>query len=48
MVNAGCFHSRQSGANQVNRSRVIRVREGKEETGGERGREDRDMEDRTK
>lgn len=48
MVNAGCFHSRQSGTNQVNHLRVIRVKEGREETGGEEGREDRDMNYRTK
>lgn len=38
----------QSGTNQVNHLRVIRVREGREEAGGEEGREDKDMEYRTK
>lgn len=47
VVNAGCFHSRQTGINQVHHLGVFRVREGREET-GEEGREDRDMEDRTK
>lgn len=54
MVNAGCFHSRQPGTNQVNHLRVISIREGREcrecreETGGDDGREYRDMEYRTK
>lgn len=43
MVNAGCFHSRQSGTNQVDHLRVTRVGEGREKTGGEEGREDRDI-----
>lgn len=47
MVNAGCFHRRRSGTNQVTHWRVIRVREGREETVGKEGREDRDMEYRT-
>lgn len=33
MVNAGCFQCRQSGTNQVHHLRVIRVRDGREETG---------------
>lgn len=44
MVNAGCFQSRQSGTNQVNHLRVIRVRDGREETGNRTsGREGRGM-----
>lgn len=51
MVNAGCFQSRQSGTNQVNHLRVIRVRDSREKTGdrtsGREGRRRHGVQDKT-